>query len=1848
MEFRGTGSHRRIPPRHTLGDEVTPPARTRHHETQRQTPVPDEPHYTGKRLDSRLTSITSTSTSSFDTLSDSEVFELYTPPSHIPPPSRHNRQQHAGFQKGKHAVLKTGVRGTSALQFLTPMGVIRTPERGDIREKMTAGYGNITHRRHDIHSSSINLDEPVGVTCRNVSISKIMDDLLGKGKKLFPEQVPNPLSTPVTSTAPTGLHLNQSIKLKRDTDEALHLVDTTDDETTGLQKDLEETRDIADQLKRSTSKLVTDISRLKSKTHKSTISTAVQASQVNQNTQTPLDNALATTQLLKRLESTEQSLLLLQNENDSLKQTHQRLQSELRLRQDEATSLGKQLEEMKSIRQKLELTCHKLQRSDTDQRKKIKDLIRERDTLNSRIHQLEQELLRSNHELQLAKNQLTEAQENNHTLQQRINTQLKENQSLKKENEALSRKQRQTQQQLDASETSLHQTEEKLAASEQRLAEAQKTIESLRKSLDKSRMATETTKSAFVHTKLLNAELSKEKITWQHKKAELEGKLEITERRLHELQQERDDYFEIAEQLSEENSSLTSQLKKTKRTLKATEQKVKSQSHELKEKQKEVTDLNRTLEVVTSSLTTKKDQLQGNLTELETRTANLARAIRTQRPDNDLPQTDDITTLEIATHQLLSDHSTASSQLVMAHRKHSEDTHTIANLKRELSRKSSDLDKEKGKLHRAQSEITDIKQTLKESEDNVQKATGMAQEAIEELEKRVHSEVLLSEENSQMKRELEQFRSQEQARVREVEDLKRRLEQIDKDRDTLKDENTQLTAALSKERKDNQTHRSTINTLKRQAAENASETLSVKNQLKKLEDSVSEANQRAETAEAHLESQRQLFKEKERQLGSLQTQFGQAQTSLKEKDIRIEKLQNLLKAKEAVDQSNRELMAQLTASENTRSSLQQQLTGEKDKVLILEREKQDAVNNLRSLETTISSQTAEIQSLENQRDHLKTQLAESSSQFNKDKKRLEDKLEESNDNLHNTTQSLSQMKQETSRQKALIAQHEADLQKKDTSLRENQAQLHHTITSAEQKVALIRTQKMELLRLQNEVQKGAGLQEAVKQKDLQLQDQKREREALTLRLTVQEQELKSAEDRYQQLLREKNEQGKSFESERRSLTEKISALRTTVESLTNEITELRENEERLNRQLSQHKSSTKEKDVLTNKLRETEATLTQKTEQLLSAQTNLSAQQTLAKQFKDNWNATVDELALSQKTVEEKQRKIEELTQTLTHQQTAMSQYETALEETSSTFQNLISQTVTLSDKLDHATEQQKVLASKLEEQQKDYDSQVLALRQELQTEKETSDSLRNQYEALFLTTESLKERNKKLSRIVAKMAWVSLGKDAHIHTLTTKLADVELQVQEKDKLVATLQQQQEQVERDWFHLQTKLADLVQKVPLGDLPEEAFKDTNNLADELESSAVSHQLTLENSPIRDELIQLSQEWQLLSHEREQLKYSEAKLAHDLRTLSERNTQLRREKEDLLRQVKGKDRRLAFEDRRVGDALKKLDDADKRLKKAMRGLEEQQIKVSQLKTDLSKTERELRRYQHYFGILTEDSQVLPPPWKQRQGVDYSPWIPRSTYDQKVAQMERKLKETTRDYDELFEKEYALATEVFKQRSELTREIHKKNLLLSQLAELVGQTITNMEVMQKTMRDASASDEMAVFISLIEKLKGGLTEGPHDLEQIKEQLRLWQVTVSQPDQAAAIRVVEEMVDLMRPLSENDNQFETLSEPLLSPPPTSPTNSVTQKEILDSFPIASHQHTGSVDSETTGDSGYVDGLSENETEPNTFTDYSEAPLHQTGDVHRLKLKREARQRANRYPPSLEPPRAVTKTIIP
>ena len=110
--------------------------------------------------------------------------ELLTPPSEFPSYTTDEQQQRQHrLELGLERVAR--IRANTAehvrCKNLKPIDVIRTSTRGALKGPIQAGYGNINNTGQQVHSSYINLSEPIATTCKDVDVQSLIAALEQKG-----------------------------------------------------------------------------------------------------------------------------------------------------------------------------------------------------------------------------------------------------------------------------------------------------------------------------------------------------------------------------------------------------------------------------------------------------------------------------------------------------------------------------------------------------------------------------------------------------------------------------------------------------------------------------------------------------------------------------------------------------------------------------------------------------------------------------------------------------------------------------------------------------------------------------------------------------------------------------------------------------------------------------------------------------------------------------------------------------------------------------------------------------------------------------------------------------------------------------------------------------------------------------------------------------------------------------------------------------------------------------------------------------------------------------------------------------------------------------------------------------------------------------------------------------------------------------------------------------------------------------------------------------------------------------------------------------------------------------------
>ncbi len=475
-----------IPPGSNEHSHSSSPAQ-RSFEVERQTPQ-SPPQTPDTALSQRTTSVheaTPTLTSSHDLLSYSAEI-----PDHTTPEQQQRQQQ---LDNGLQVVGTVRFDKAKHLQKLKPIDVIRTTTDGDLSGKVEAGYGSKTNKGIAVHSSKVNLDEPIAVTCRKkaASVAELIAALEKRSNGL-PMPIRTAPALPATELEKTPIspaleRLQQSSAQQHTvTEQPLQQSQRMQAKTSVLRDTVQQTNEQATTLQRQLSEVSTQTARFKQQTHQALTSSSVHTSHLRQSLRTEPESDEQAIQLQQHVQQQEQSIQTLLVENDKLRGIHGQLLDALENHSATITSMEQELEKALADKQSLDVELQQLKDADIKHRPQIKQLQEEKQLLLAQISSLEGQLEQSHAALAEIEQQLTQSRANNQQLQQNINLQLRNNDQLKKECSNLKHLLANSNNQVNIARESMQQAQAKLNTAEARLRTVLEESQQFHKSFSKA------------------------------------------------------------------------------------------------------------------------------------------------------------------------------------------------------------------------------------------------------------------------------------------------------------------------------------------------------------------------------------------------------------------------------------------------------------------------------------------------------------------------------------------------------------------------------------------------------------------------------------------------------------------------------------------------------------------------------------------------------------------------------------------------------------------------------------------------------------------------------------------------------------------------------------------------------------------------------------------------------------------------------------------------------------------------------------------------------------------------------------------------------------------------------------------------------------------------------------------------------------------------------------------------------------------------------------------------------------------------------------------------------------------
>ncbi|CAM3549857.1 hypothetical protein [Parendozoicomonas haliclonae] len=1026
-----TGSNGQKPSGVTIGVENLTPNTQPKPTAKRFTPKPgNQPHPHDKKLYDRNASPAHVSLPSFIPPESRELLEY---PKTIPTETTdRQKQQQARLQQGVNKTRATGVRGTEHLAKLKPIDVICTPTRGVLGAraeqqtpgwKVQAGFGNLSHSGVEIHSSSINLDEPIAVTCRNVNVNSLISLFQEKGPFL-----PLPLTEHIDSPAlaPEDELLEQTHELVQQTDEALKQTKALQTETLSTTSHVKGKAKEAEQLRHSLSETSRETGQLKKRSHKLLTQASVSSSQIHQITQHPPESPKAVELLQKRLLQHESTIGSLLKENAALQDHQQQLTKDLNTKASAIKALHHELELAKQAKQNLEAQLQQLKSTDVELRLRQQTLEQNSKRLGQKVVALQQALDKKTNTLEVVSQQLAKSKVRSHQLQNQINEQLRDNIALKKANEDLTKNYSLTASQLDTTKEAMAQVVEKLKDSHTRLGKAQFELKQTQQALLTSQNS-ETALKTEINKHLEQDKLSRQTI------GDLSTQLEEAKLRATTAEHVAEDALDLTEATQQENKALKQSLSDTEKQVKQAQNQLDLHKKSLEEQKQFTVHIKKQHEQQLAEISRENSGLRNQLFDHKQETKKLVQTIQGVVP----PSRPTHTSLHAAVGSLVISHSSLSKALTQERTRNNEVQHELHTTQLSLEQKSRELDKEREQLLNTQKQVTTLGQQLDQQKLEHGETLKKLEDASHKLEVSKKTETELQKQNQSLQTQLTTATTQKD---QEAAALREQLNSALKEIETLKTKNQTLTQDLSKEKENSQANLETIKQLEEQIRLSSIESLKTQKLLTQLKTELQDSKKQISLLTKRNNDQDHTLQQSEEELRKSSTELSEAKAKVSSLQAEIEKLTQQLQAKESVDRTNAQLMEQLTRSETTRNSLLEEFT-------VLQATHKDVVSQRASIVAELAglkelqhTTQEENSRLKKQELELQQQLSDNSRLSEEGKQQLQTRINELQDNLKTTEQANVHFQSQ-------IRELNETLNSKETALTEKQQQVNQLQSS---------------------------------------------------------------------------------------------------------------------------------------------------------------------------------------------------------------------------------------------------------------------------------------------------------------------------------------------------------------------------------------------------------------------------------------------------------------------------------------------------------------------------------------------------------------------------------------------------------------------------------------------------------------------------------------------------------------------------------------------------------------------------------------------------------------------------------
>ncbi|WP_281649158.1 hypothetical protein, partial [Parendozoicomonas sp. Alg238-R29] len=729
------------------------------------------------------------------------------------------------FEKGKEKVIATGVSGTEALEVYTPSTVIEVPSKGYIYVphgyKLAPGY-HVTNLGYEVHSSTLNLDQPIAASCQSYGEQTLLEHF-EEGGNIFPphswlERRLSSTSSIPSSTSP--LLLDESLpptgnSLLRKTLKSGDSFGLPDDELLETQEQaklqrehFEQIKEESEKLKLATHNLTEKASQLRQQIKDNSTKSSqhiTHAARVEHETQiVPETETKEHQNLLKQLSELESELESSQLANQKLIDAQTSLQSELNVRSNAAFQLNVELEQLHKKKDDIEKSCKALTDQGRANRTEIDSLKKENETLAQRIGRKETELYARNEELTEVREFLKNAQEANKDFQSQVLNLRRELTELAHAKNTASRTISEIQHQLTTSleknktvEITLEQTSQRLESAlkqlrkfRERLEDKDKETSKLQDELGKAKSENHQLRTATGHHKLdkqkWETERERERAQVSQTLAEKEKQLaklafeqELLTTRCHQLMEER----ALSEQSLKEHQEL---LKSNRDELEAIKQEVTQLKSENATVIKSQSDQQERIASLKNTNQTLQEQLRSAEAELEQfklRNQSLITAIRetstTSSADQNSPEN-----LEQAVTWLLERNTTLERQLSNANTQYSQAVFLRATLEQQVNNQSEALREQQSLLSANTDDLVRTKEELQQRRIEVEKATQLIDYSLETAELQKQSNSRLESDNKKLLakiKELEKSENDKEQRISQLEHQVSGLEQRNTD-----------------------------------------------------------------------------------------------------------------------------------------------------------------------------------------------------------------------------------------------------------------------------------------------------------------------------------------------------------------------------------------------------------------------------------------------------------------------------------------------------------------------------------------------------------------------------------------------------------------------------------------------------------------------------------------------------------------------------------------------------------------------------------------------------------------------------------------------------------------------------------------------------------------------------------------------------------------------------------------------------------------------------------------------------------------------------------------------------------